>query len=53
MMKNAGLNYSGKEQFLMYSFNKGNDLLTGKTFKKGDSILLKLWYLVILEEETT
>jgi beta-galactosidase len=44
------LNYSGIELNFSYFFGKGTDLLTGKTFKKGDSINLKPWDILILEE---
>jgi beta-galactosidase len=44
------LNYSGKDQSIIYSFDKGTDLLNNKTLKKGDSFSLKPWDLLIVEE---
>jgi beta-galactosidase len=44
------LNYSGTEKSFSYFFDKGTDLLSGKTLKKGDSITLKPWDILILEE---
>ena len=44
------LNYSNKEQMVVYSFSKGIDLLTGKALNKGDSFSLKPWDLIIVEE---
>jgi beta-galactosidase len=44
------LNYSGKDQSVMYNFEKGTDLLNNKTLKKGDSFILKPWDLLIVEE---
>jgi len=44
------LNYSGKEQSVVYNFNKGTDLLINRMLKKGDNFLLKPWYLLIVEE---
>ena len=44
------LNYSGKDQSVIYNFDKGTDLLNNKILKKGDSISLKPWDLLIVEE---
>jgi len=44
------MNYSGKDQSVLYNFNKGTDLLTGKALKKGDSFVLKPWDLLVVEE---
>ncbi|CAN5504985.1 hypothetical protein BH10BAC2_BH10BAC2_36750 [soil metagenome] len=44
------LNYSGKEQSVIYNFDKGTDLLTNKVLKKGDSLVLKPWDILIAEE---
>jgi beta-galactosidase len=44
------LNYSGKDQSLIYNFDKGIDLLTNKALKKGDNISLKPWDVLIVEE---
>lgn len=44
------LNYSGKDQSVVYNFEKGTDLLNSKTLKKGDSFVLKPWDLLIVEE---
>jgi beta-galactosidase len=44
------LNYSGLEQTFNYFSDMGTDLLTGKTLKKGDSISLKPWDILIVEE---
>ena len=44
------LNYSNKEQSIVYGFYKGIDLLTNKTLNKGDNFLLKPWDLIIVEE---
>jgi beta-galactosidase len=44
------LNYSGKEQSFNFFSDKGTDLLTGKTLKKGDSISVKPWDILIVEE---
>lgn len=44
------LNYSGKDQLVMYNFDKGTDLLSNKILKKGDSFSLKPWDLLIVEE---
>jgi beta-galactosidase len=44
------LNYSGKEQSLIYTFDGGTDLFTHKSLKKGQTILLHPWGLVIIEE---
>ena len=44
------LNYSGTEKSFSYFFDRGTDLLTGKTLKKGDNITLKPWDILILEE---
>jgi len=44
------LNYSGKDQSVMYNFDKGTDLLSSKALKKGDSFILKPWDILIVEE---
>ncbi|MEO8111594.1 MAG: beta-galactosidase trimerization domain-containing protein, partial [Ginsengibacter sp.] len=44
------LNYSDKEQSVIYNFDKGTDLLTNKALKKGDSLSLKPWDVLIVEE---
>ena len=44
------LNYSGKEQSVIYNFEKGTALLTNKALKRGDSFVLKPWDLLIVEE---
>ena len=44
------LNYSDKDQSLMYNFDKGTDLLSSKALKKGDNFILKPWDLLIVEE---
>ncbi len=44
------LNYSGKEQSLIYYYAGGTDLLTNRTIKKGDSLTLKPWDVLIVEE---
>lgn len=44
------LNYSEKEQKIFHAFQEGTNLLTGNKVKKGDSIVLSAWDLVIIEE---
>jgi beta-galactosidase len=44
------LNYSNKEQSVVYNFTRGVDLFTNKILKKGDNFLLKPWDLLIVEE---
>jgi beta-galactosidase len=44
------LNYSGREQTVIYNFDKGTDLLTSKSIKKGDNFVLKPWDILIVEE---
>jgi beta-galactosidase len=44
------LNYSAKDQSVIYSFDKGTDLFTNKALKKGDGFVLKPWGLLIVEE---
>jgi beta-galactosidase len=44
------LNYSGKDQSVIYSFDNGTNLLSNKAIKKGDSIALKPWDVLIVEE---
>lgn len=44
------LNYSNKEQSVIYNFNKGVDLFKNRILKKGDNFLLKPWDLLIVEE---
>jgi len=44
------LNYSNIEQSFVYVYAKGLDLLTNKTLKKGDSLTLKPWDVLIVEE---
>jgi len=44
------LNYSNMEQSFVSGYANGTDLLTNKQLKKGDSITLKPWDLLIVEE---
>lgn len=44
------LNYSNVEQSFVSGYANGTDLLTNKQLKKGDSITLKPWDLLIVEE---
>jgi beta-galactosidase len=44
------LNYSGKEESVIYKYSKGINLLTNFSLKKGDIIILKPWDLAIVEE---
>ena len=44
------LNYSGKDVTVPYNYNRGTNLFTDNTLKKGDSISLKPWDVVIIEE---
>ena len=44
------LNYSDKEQEVVYRFNKGIDLLTNKALKQGDNFSIEPWDLLIIEE---
>jgi len=44
------LNYSNTEQSFVYGYPKGADLLTSRTLKKGDSIILKPWDILVVEE---
>jgi len=44
------LNYSNIEQAFTWFYDKGTDLLTDKTLKKGDNLLLKPWDVLIVEE---
>jgi beta-galactosidase len=44
------LNYSNTEQSFILGYSNGTDLLTNKPLKKGDSITLKPWDILILEE---
>jgi beta-galactosidase len=44
------LNYSNTEQSFVYGYPKGADLLASRTLKKGDSIILKPWDILIVEE---
>ena len=44
------LNYSNVEQSFVSGYGNGIDLLTNKQLKKGDSITLKPWDLLIVEE---
>jgi beta-galactosidase len=43
-------NYSNEEQSFVYKYSKGTDLLTDRTLKNGDRIILKPWDILILEE---
>jgi beta-galactosidase len=43
-------NYSNEEQSFVYKYSKGTDLLTDRTLKNGDRIILKPWDVLILEE---
>jgi len=45
------LNYSNKEQSFIYFYTKGTDLLTNKPLKKGDSLIIKPWDVLIVEEQ--
>jgi beta-galactosidase len=44
-------NYSEEEQYVVCPLEKATDLLTDTEYKKGDSITLGDWDLVILEEK--
>jgi beta-galactosidase len=44
------LNYSGDEKIFNYTHKGGTDLLTNTTIKKGDSVKLLPWGVVIVEE---
>ena len=44
------LNYSGLQQSFNFFSDKGTALLTGKTLKKGDSLSLRPWDILIVEE---
>jgi beta-galactosidase len=44
------LNYSNMEQSFVSGYANGTDLLTNKQLKKGDSITLKPWDILIVEE---
>lgn len=44
------LNYSDKEQPVIYNFNNGINLFSNNKIKKGDVFILKPWDLVIVEE---
>ncbi|MBK7628321.1 MAG: beta-galactosidase [Bacteroidales bacterium] len=44
------LNYSDKDQSVTYKFNRGTILLTGASLKKGDTVILKPWDVVIIED---
>jgi beta-galactosidase len=44
------LNYSDKEESVVYSFPKGTNLFTAAALKKGDILVLKPWDVVIVEE---
>jgi len=44
------LNYSAREQSFTYFYNNGTDLLTNKSLRKGDSVILKPWDVIIFEE---
>lgn len=43
------LNYSPKEQTVDCPYNEATNLLDGKTYKKGEKILLKDWGVAVLE----
>ena len=44
------LNYSNKEQSFIYSYTGGTELLTNKSIKEGDSLILEPWDVLIVEE---
>jgi beta-galactosidase len=44
------LSYSDKEESVVYLSAKGINLFTNSSLKKGDSIVLKPWDVVIVEE---
>jgi beta-galactosidase len=44
------LNYSGQDQTVVYDFASGVDLFTKKVVRKGDTVVLKPWDLLIVEE---
>jgi len=44
------LNYSDKDQSVIYKFTRGTNLLTGTLLKKGDMVNLKPWDVAIIEE---
>jgi beta-galactosidase len=44
------LNYSGKEEQVVFSFADGINLFTGTSIKNGDVIVLKPWDVVIVED---
>ncbi|MGZ3998602.1 MAG: beta-galactosidase, partial [Flavisolibacter sp.] len=44
------LNYSGQDQTVVYDFANGVDLFTNKVVRKGDTVVLKPWDLLIVEE---
>ncbi|MEO6541074.1 MAG: Beta-galactosidase C-terminal domain, partial [Ferruginibacter sp.] len=44
------LNYSGKEQSVVYNFGRGTDLLSNNILKMGDTFSLKPWDVLIVEE---
>ncbi len=44
------LNYSGQSQTFNYPYPEATDLLSGKTFGKGQSCTLQAWDVAILEE---
>jgi len=44
------LNYSDKEESVVYSSPNGTNLFTNAALKKGEKIQLKPWDVVIVEE---
>lgn len=44
------LNYSDKDQSVTYKFTRGTNLLTGASLKKDDTVILKPWDVVIIED---
>jgi len=44
------LNYSGEEQSFAYPYKAGEDILTKKSIEKSQTVSLKGWDLVIVEE---
>jgi beta-galactosidase GanA len=44
------LNYSGKDTIVEYKYQKGTNLFTNASLKRGDTINLKPWDVVITEE---
>jgi beta-galactosidase len=44
------LNYSDKSASIVYSSNKGTNLFSNSSLKKGDEIMIDPWGVVIVEE---